>query len=114
MLNVLVTGSRDQQVLSALRERQLRVETVDLADVVRLTGRAPDAVVIDIRLLGRLPAELALMRRQFPNAGLVILARTLDPGADAPTIQRVQDRECPSDPNCSVRIILDATTAAQD
>ena len=81
MLNVLVTGSRDQQVLSALRERQLRAVTVDLADVARLTGQAPDAVVIDIRLLERLPAELAGMRRQFPNAGLVILARTLDPAA---------------------------------
>ena len=81
MLNVLVTGSRDQKVLSALRERQLRAETVDLTDVGRLTGQAPDAVVIDIRLLDRLPAELAGIRRQFPNAGLVILARTLDSGA---------------------------------
>ena len=81
MLNVLVTGSRDQKILSALRERQLLAETVDLTDVGRVTGQAPDAVVIDIRLLDRLPAELAGMRRQFPNAGLVILARTLDSGA---------------------------------
>jgi len=81
VLKVLLTGSRDQLVLSALRERQLRAETVDLADVTRLTGQAPDAIVIDIRLLERLPAELAFLRRQFPNAGLVILARTLDPAA---------------------------------
>ena len=77
-MNVLLTGSRDQHVLSALRERQLRVVPVELADIGRLTGQGPDAVVIDIRSLDRLPAELAGMRRQFPNAGLVILARTLD------------------------------------
>ena len=81
MLNVLVTGSRDQHVLSALRERQLRAVPIDLADIGGLTGEGPDAVVIDIRPLDRLPAELAGVRRQFPNAGLVILARTLDSAA---------------------------------
>jgi len=80
-VNVLVTGSRDQHVLSALRERELRVVPVELADMGRLTGQGPDAVVIDIRPLDHLPAELAGMRRQFPHAGLVILARTLDPAA---------------------------------
>ncbi len=81
MLNVLVTGSRDQHVLSALRERQLRAVPMDLADIGRLSGQGPDAVVIDIRSLDGLPAELAGLRRQFPNAGLVILARTLDSAA---------------------------------
>ena len=38
----------------------------------------------------------------------------LDPGTDAPTVRSVQDRECPSDPNCSARILLDASAAAQD
>jgi len=38
----------------------------------------------------------------------------LDPGTDAPTVRSVQDRECPADPNCSARILLDASAAAQD
>ena len=80
-MNVLVTGSRDPHVLSALRERQFRPVPVDLADVPRLTGQEPDAVVIDIRSLDGLPRELAGMRRQFPTAGLVILARTADSAA---------------------------------
>jgi pilus assembly protein CpaE len=79
--NVLMTGSRDEQVLTALRERQLRAVPVELADFGRLTGQEPDAIVIDIRSLDRLPKELAGMRRQFPAAGLVILARTLDSAA---------------------------------
>lgn len=80
MLNVLVTGSRDVQVLSALRERHLQVIPVDLAGIDG-SGRGPDAVVIDIRSLPGVPREIASLRRQFPNAGLVILARTLDSAA---------------------------------
>jgi pilus assembly protein CpaE len=77
VLNVLVTGSRDIQVLSALRERNLKVMPVDLAGIDG-GGHGPDAVLIDIRSLSGLPKEVASIRRQFPNAGLVILARTLD------------------------------------
>jgi len=86
------------------------------------------------RALDRLTGNASSLRTQFqlsPSEVIDISAETarlggsatavrrigqtaLDPGADAPTIQRVQDRECPSDPNCSVRIILDATAAAQD
>src|ERR1700749_3968369 len=76
-----MTGSRDEQVLTALRERQLRAVPVELADFGRLTGHEPDVIVIDIRSLDRLPKELGGMRRQFPTAGLVILARTLDSAA---------------------------------
>ena len=81
MVKVLVTGSRDPQVLSALGERQLQVMPVDLAGIDGVGGHGPDAVVIDIRMMDKLPRELAGIRRQFPNSGLVILARTLDPAA---------------------------------
>ena len=36
----------------------------------------------------------------------------LEPGTDTPTVQRVQDRECPNDANCPARILLDAGQAA--
>ena len=78
MINVLVIGSRDQTVLTELRSRQLHATPIDLADVGHVAGKGPDAVVIDIRALPRLPREIASLRRQFPNAGLVILARALD------------------------------------
>jgi VWFA-related protein len=39
-------------------------------------------------------------------------AGVLDPGSDTPTVQRVQDRECPNDANCAARILMDAGQAA--
>jgi pilus assembly protein CpaE len=78
VINVLLIGSRDQTVLTELRSRQLHATPIDLADVGHVAGKGPDAVVIDIRELPRLPREIASLRRQFPNAGLVILARALD------------------------------------
>ena len=79
MPNVLLTGSRDQSVLAGLRARQVQAMPIDLADIPNAGGNGPDAVVIDIRSLPRLPREIAGIRRQFPNAGLVIIGRTLDP-----------------------------------
>ena len=79
MPNVLLTGSRDQSVLTGLRERQVQAMPIDLADIGKAGGNGPDAVVIDIRALPRLPREIGGIRRQFPNAGLVIIGRTLDP-----------------------------------
>lgn len=81
MLQVLLTGSLDEDVLTGLRKRQLQTVAIDLKDLNRFTGgRAPDAIVIDTRSLGHLPPEIAGLRRQFPSAGLVILASALDPG----------------------------------
>jgi VWFA-related protein len=39
-------------------------------------------------------------------------AGALEDGTDTPTVQRVQDRECPNDANCPARILLDAGQAA--
>ena len=79
MPNVLLTGSRDQSVLAGLRERQIHVVAIDLAEIGQAGGNGPDAVLIDIRSLSRMPREIASIRRQFPHAGLVIIGRTLDP-----------------------------------
>ena len=79
MITVLLTGSRDEKVLSGLRERQLRAAQVDLPAIETATGKGPDAIVVDVRSFVRLPREIAGIRRQFPHAGLVIIGRTLDP-----------------------------------
>ena len=81
MLTVLITGSRDPQLLSALRERHLQAALADLAQIEAGGGHGPDAIVIDIRSLPRLPREIAGIRRQYPHAGLVIVSATLDPAA---------------------------------
>jgi pilus assembly protein CpaE len=78
VLKVLLTGSRDSKIAAELRERQVLVSWIELTDMESVAGKGPDAVVIDIRSLARLPREIAAIRRQFPHAGLVILARTVD------------------------------------
>ena len=78
MLNVLLTGSSDDILLAALRQRHLRAAQCDIAALDGSIAKAPDAIVVDIRSSGRLPHELASVRRSFPNAGLVIVARSAD------------------------------------
>jgi pilus assembly protein CpaE len=78
MLNVFLTGSRDQDVLTGLSDRQLLARPIDLADLESAEGKAPSAIVIDIRSMPKLPREIASIRRQYPGAGLVILSRTVD------------------------------------
>jgi pilus assembly protein CpaE len=80
VLNVLITGSRDESVVTELRERQLHAVAFDFSNIENAPAKIADAIVVDIRALARLPREIALMRQRFPGAGLVILARTLDSG----------------------------------
>jgi pilus assembly protein CpaE len=77
VLNVLLTGSRDQTVLTGLRNRQLAASEIDLSEIEHADVKA-DAIIVDVRALPRLPREIALMRQRFPGAGVVVLARTLD------------------------------------
>jgi pilus assembly protein CpaE len=79
VLNVLVTGSLDQTVISGLRDRQIHASLVDLAEFERFATKTAHAVVVDIRTLPRLPREIVGIRRHFPHAGIVIIGRTLDP-----------------------------------
>ena len=80
-----------------MRERQVHAMPIDIADVENATGTGPDAIVIDIRQLPRLPREIAAIHRRFPNAGIVILARTLD-SADLLAAMRMGANEWISEP----------------
>ena len=105
-MKVLLTGSQDQSVLAGLRERQLHAMPIDIADVERATGNGPDAVVIDVRQMPRLPREIAAIRRRFPNSGVVILARTLD-SAELLAAMRMGANEWVAEP-----LVLDELVAA--
>ncbi len=82
MLSISVVGFRDDELLASLRERRLRVSSVDLheLDTAHPAGtKGPDAFIVDIREVGQLPPQVAQLRRQFPSTGLVIVSRTVDP-----------------------------------
>ncbi len=66
----------------ALRERGFRtthvaLEALDTAHPIGSAG--PDAFVVDVRGLDRIPREIAQLKRRFPSTGIVIVARALDP-----------------------------------
>jgi len=79
---VCLVGSDDRDLLAGLRERGFRASSValpDLESVHPLGSKGPDAFVFDVRAHARLPREIGHVKRQFPGAGIVIVARTLDP-----------------------------------
>jgi len=79
---VSLVGSDDRDLLMGLRERGFRATTVALSEIEAahpLGSKGPDAFVFDVRALARLPREIGQAKRQFPSAGIVIVARALEP-----------------------------------
>ncbi len=82
-LAITLLDSSDPELLATLRGKGFRVHDTAIGDVAALHvpgSQGPDAFVVDTRGTGSLPRDLATLKRQFPNAGMVILARSLDPG----------------------------------
>lgn len=80
-MNVSLLGSRDAELLSGLRQSQFRASPVALESLEATYpsgAKGPDAFVVDVRDMVRLPREIGILRRQFPHTGLVIVARTLE------------------------------------
>jgi pilus assembly protein CpaE len=79
---VSLVGSDDRDLLAGLRERGFRASSVALSELESIHpigSKGPDAFVFDVRALSRLPREIGQAKRQFPSAGIVIFAKTLDP-----------------------------------
>jgi pilus assembly protein CpaE len=59
------------------------IRTQGIEALAALAGSAssplPDAAIIDLREAAELPAAVAILRRQHPNVGVVILASKMDP-----------------------------------
>jgi pilus assembly protein CpaE len=79
---VTLVGSEDRALLMGLRERGFRVAPVAAADLDTThppDSKGPDAFVFDTRALSRLPREVGQAKRHFPGAGIVVVARALEP-----------------------------------
>jgi pilus assembly protein CpaE len=80
-INLCLVGSADREFEQLLRDCGMRVTAVSRADLDTLaqtTTTQPDAVVVDLREHSHVPSGLALLRRQHPATGIVIVA-SLDP-----------------------------------
>lgn len=81
-LSITLIDSSDRELLLALRTRGYRVHETSAAEVgsVHPSGsKGPDAFLVDTRATGVLPREIGGLKRQFPAAGFVVLAKALDP-----------------------------------
>lgn len=83
-LSITLIESSDRELLVALRTRGYRVAETSVAEVASVHpqgSKGPDAFIVDTRASGSLPRDLAGLKRQFPAAGFIVLAKALDPTA---------------------------------
>ena len=83
-LSITLIESSDRELLVALRTRGYRVYETSVAEVasVHPTGsKGPDLFLVDARAHGALPRDLGSLKRQYPVAAFVVLAKSLDPTA---------------------------------
>lgn len=79
--SVTLLGSTDRGLAIALRDRGFVVHENTLTAAVAAhaaTNKGPDVFIVDIRLHTGLPREVGSLRRHYPQAGIVIVAKTLD------------------------------------
>lgn len=80
---VTIFGRPDRQLVEMLPPSHAKVQAQPLEALGALAGSVsgpfPTAAVVDIRGGTSLPPSVALLRRQHPNVGVVIVASKLDP-----------------------------------
>ena len=76
--SVVLVNSEDKHLRELLDDTGLTVTPLDLAALLtRKQPTPPDVIVIDVRKNG-LPAELPVVRRTFPGAGIITIATKLE------------------------------------
>ena len=77
-----IVGSRDPQLEEVVRASG-RISTVtwisDLSSLMDAKAGQPDALLVDVRRSGRVPSDLAALKRLHPTTNVVLLAATLEP-----------------------------------
>jgi pilus assembly protein CpaE len=80
---VTIVGSRDRQLEELLKGTVFQVSSLEFSGLSALSvasAKAPDVLILDLRERAHLPAETSNMRRHHPEMGVVIVAKTMDPG----------------------------------
>jgi pilus assembly protein CpaE len=82
MLTITVIGAHDDELVTLLAATGAQVTDKDalhLAALAQADAPQPDALVLDLRDGGDIPAAIADVRRQHPTTGILIVAQALDP-----------------------------------
>jgi pilus assembly protein CpaE len=81
-VSVTIVGSRDNRLEELVRGSGLPIATSWVSDITTLLEAHPgqsDVLLIDVRRHARVPAELALLKKQHPATNVMLLASSLDP-----------------------------------
>jgi pilus assembly protein CpaE len=99
-MNVSVLAGIDEQLPELLRAcgaQVLSIEIDDLKALAEPTVPQPDVIVVDARDRSTMPAELALVKRQHPATGILVVLPRLD-GTLILDAMRAGANECVADP----------------
>ena len=108
-MNVSVLAGADRQLPDLLRACGAQVTSIEISDLKTLAepvARPPDVVVVDVRDRRTMPAELAVIKRQHPAIGILVVLPRLD-GTLVLDAMRSGASECVAEP-----ITRDELTAA--
>ena len=81
-ITVTLVGAQDRSLEERLRTAGMRARSIEPAELPTLahpSATPPDVIVLDLRTKGQIPAALALVKRQHPETGLIVVASALDP-----------------------------------
>ena len=81
-VNLLLVGANDRQLEDILRACGMHNAPMAGADLAKLAEpgvKQPDVLVLDVRGQAHLPPALAVLKRQHPATGVLIVADRLDP-----------------------------------
>jgi pilus assembly protein CpaE len=80
--HVILVGAADRKPEELLRAAGLQVSVITdagLSSLVGVSAKQPDVLVVDVRRNSVVPPLVAVLRRQHPNTGVMIIAPTLEP-----------------------------------
>lgn len=80
--HIILVGAADRKPEELLRGAGLHVSSITeagLSSLVAIAAKQPDVLVVDVRRTAVVPPLVAMLRRQHPNTGVMILASALEP-----------------------------------
>jgi pilus assembly protein CpaE len=78
-MHVTLVGAPDSQLRDLLRATGADVKNASRDPMAGPIVPPPDLIVVDVRDTGTLPPSLAILKRQHPEAGVILVASTLEP-----------------------------------
>ena len=80
--HITLVGATDRRLEELLRAAGMHVTSANESSLSVLVGtstKQPDVLIVDLRLSPVVPPHVALLRRQHPNTGVMIIATALEP-----------------------------------